>query len=65
MRQWSFYREHSDEEPPFVMPWANWQPYGEIWLNDDFEGRRHTEIAVFDELPEAVFTNPQEISLDH
>ena len=65
VRQWSFYGEAADEEPRFIMPWANWQPYGEIWLNDDFGKPRHTEIAVFDELPEAVFTDPQEISLGH
>lgn len=61
--QWSFYRNAADEEPAFVMPWANWQPYGGILLNDDFGRRRHSAIAVFDDLPESVFTDPGEISL--
>jgi len=58
VRQWSFYASAEDEEPKFVMPWANWQPYGEIWLNDDFSGRRHSSVAVYEELPEVVFTSP-------
>lgn len=61
--QWAFYRNAADEEPGFVMPWANWQPYGGILLNDDFGRRRHSDIAVFDDLPESVFTDPGEISL--
>lgn len=63
VRQWSFYREAGDSEPRFVMPWANWQQYGDIWLNDDFGGRQHSDIAVYDELPATIFTDPKEISL--
>ncbi|MDP7447342.1 MAG: hypothetical protein QF689_02025 [Candidatus Latescibacteria bacterium] len=62
VRQWSFYREASDEDPRFIMPWANWQSFGHILLNDDFGAKRHTEIAVFDELPEAIFSSPEKNS---
>jgi hypothetical protein len=60
VRQWSFYREAADEEPRFIRTWGNWQAYGDILLNDDFGQSRHTEIAVYDELPETVFTSASE-----
>jgi len=59
VRQWSFYRESTDTEPRFIMPWANWQPYGPIWLNDDFGRRRHTKIRVLEQVTEGLFTNPK------
>lgn len=63
VRQWAFYRNAEEDETGFVLPWSNWQPYGRIWLADDFGRRRHTEVAVFDELPESVFTHPGPIQL--
>ena len=59
VRQWSFYRESADAKPAFIMPWANWQPHGEIWLNDDFGRRRHTEIHVLEQVTEGLFADPQ------
>ena len=63
VRQWAFYADAADEEPRFTLPWAGWQPYGRIWLNDDFGQRRHTELAVYDELPGSVFTRPEPVVL--
>ena len=57
VRQWSFYREAADPEPRFVMPWANWQTHGDILLNDDFGARRHTEVAVLQEVAAEVFSD--------
>ncbi len=59
VRQWSFYRESTDAEPAFTMPWANWQPHGDIWLNDDFGRRRHTEIHVLEQVTEGLFEDPK------
>jgi len=58
VRQWAFYAEAGDAEPKFVSPWSNWQPYGRIWLADEHGQRKHTDVAVFDELPASVFTDP-------
>ncbi|NKB66288.1 MAG: hypothetical protein GKR89_04435 [Candidatus Latescibacteria bacterium] len=61
--QWAFYPKAADTEPRFVGPWANWQPYGAIWLSDARGERGHTDLAVFDELPESVFTSPQSVDM--
>lgn len=63
VRQWSFYADADDPEPKFVLPWADWKPYGRIWLNDDFGRNRHTELAVYDELPRSIFTHPDPVVL--
>ena len=58
VRQWAFYADAADAEPRFVLPWNGWRQVGRIWLADDFGRRRHTEVAVHDSLPDAVFTDP-------
>lgn len=61
--QWAFYARASDPEPRLVNPWNNWQKYGRILLSDDLGPGKHTGIAVFDELPSAVFTSPEPVDL--
>ncbi|MCZ6734850.1 MAG: hypothetical protein O7C65_03565, partial [Planctomycetota bacterium] len=63
------YYEHSDDPTPRISrPWRDWKRFGRIMLSAD-RGERHgrpaklTDIAVFDELPESVFTNPEPIDL--
>ena len=63
------YYEHSDDPTPRISaPWRKWKRFGRIMLSGD-RGERHgrpaklTDIAVFDELPESVFTNPEPINL--
>lgn len=63
VRQWSFYAKADDLEPAFVLPWAGWRRYGRIWLADDFGRSRHSEVAVYEELPASVFTSPGPVSL--
>ena len=63
VRQWAFYARAADPEPRFVNPWSNWQQHGRILLSDDRGRSRHTDIAVFDELPSAVFKSPEPIDL--
>lgn len=59
VEQWSFFADRDDDEPRFLCPWANWKRYGRIMLSDDRgEIGRLDELAVFDELPESVFTDP-------
>ena len=61
--QWSFYASVADSEPRFVRPWENWKQYGRIWLSDGRGKGKHTEIAVLDELPRSVFTDPGPVDL--
>ena len=59
VEQWSFFADRDDDEPRFLCPWASWKRYGRIMLSDDRgEIGRLDELAVFDELPESVFTDP-------
>jgi hypothetical protein len=63
VEQWAYFADAADAEPGFVCPWRDWKRYGRIMLSGDrgeLNGRpaRLTGIAVFDELPESVFTSP-------
>ncbi len=66
VEQWDYFADASDESPKFKVPWRNWRRYGRILLSDDrgeLGGRpaRLTGIAVFDELPDSIFTSPDPI----
>lgn len=63
VRQWAFYRDAADEEPAFVDPWKNWKQYGRIWLADGHGRNSHTDVAVFDDLPAAVFESPEVVDM--
>jgi pyrroloquinoline quinone biosynthesis protein B len=74
VEQWAFFADAADVEPGFVCPWRAWKRYGRIMLSGDrgeLGGKpaRLTGIAVFDELPESVFTSPDPVDwarlLDH
>lgn len=58
VEEWAFYTKADDPEPRFKTPWADWKPYGKIMLSEDRGQRGHTGVAVFDELPDSVFTSP-------
>ncbi len=61
--QWSYYRDASDKEPRFTMPWKNWQKMDNIMLSDDRGGRKHSDIAVFAKLPKSVFESPNPVDM--
>ncbi len=61
VRQWAFYRNAEDEEPAFVLPWDNYQQYGDILLSGDRGDRKLTDIKVWDKLPKKAFTSPEPI----
>jgi len=60
---WEFYMDASDEHPRFRTPWKNYQKYGNIWLSDDRGSKKHTELAVFDELPSSVFESFERLDI--
>lgn len=63
VEQWNFYQKASDEEPRFKTPWANWEPHGKILLSADRGKSKHSDVAVFDQLPDSVFSSPEPIDL--
>ena len=60
--QWDFYPNASDSLPRFSNPWKNWQKFGNILLSDDRGRGKHSDLAVFDELPAAVFQSPEPVN---
>jgi hypothetical protein len=54
--QWAFFREANLEEPNFITPWNDYQRFNEILLSGDRGQREITEISVFNDLPESVFS---------
>jgi hypothetical protein len=61
VEQWDYFRHADDEEPGFRIPWHNWQPFGRIMLSDDRGQRGHTDLAVYERLPESVFASPEPV----
>ncbi len=62
--QWDFFAHRDDESPVFSTPWDNWRSYGRIRLSDDRgDNRRHTGVAVADEIDRSVFADPAPIEI--
>ncbi len=53
--QWAFYREITQEEPNFVMPWKDYKDFGGIKLSGNRGERSLTEIQVHESLPDNFF----------
>lgn len=56
--QWDYFEKSSDEKPRVTSPWTNWRRYGKIMLSDERGRGKHTDIAVYELLPPAVFQDP-------
>ena len=54
--EWRYYAHFNDAEPRFSMPWLDYERYGEILLSGNRGQRQLGEIAVYYQLPAAVFT---------
>jgi len=63
VEQWDYFSHADDEEPGFRIPWHNWKPFGGIMLSDDRGDSGHTDLGVYDHLPESVFTSPEPVDL--
>ena len=63
VEQWAFYRNASDPEPRFVGPWTDWVPHGRILLSANRGRTSHTDVAVFDDLPRAIFESPKPVDM--
>lgn len=60
--QWDYFTNATDREPKFMSPWRDWKRCGNIMLSDDRGRSQHTDIAVFDELPQEILTSPAPVS---
>lgn len=63
VEQWSFFKSFEDETPQFITPWLQWQRYGNILLSGDRGKYKHTDIAVYNELPAPAFEGPEPLTL--
>ncbi|TVQ57098.1 MAG: hypothetical protein EA377_01200 [Phycisphaerales bacterium] len=62
--QWDFFARYDDQSPALSTPWTNWEQYARIMLSDDRgNGRRHSEVAVADEIDRSVFADPAPIEI--
>lgn len=52
VRQWAYYSESTMDEPGFVLPWNNYQQYGDILLSGDRGRFQLSDIEVMDEWPD-------------
>ena len=59
LTQWIYFMDATDAHPRFTTPWANYQKYGMIFLADNRGAKKHTGLAVYDELPTFVFESPE------
>ena len=57
VKQWAFYRQASADTPNFITPWEDYQRYGNILLSGERGERDITDIAVYEEVPDAAFTD--------
>lgn len=68
VEQWTFYETATNRTETFTTPWHDWRRYGRIMLSAEHHRvggmrARMKDIAVFDEMPESVFTSPDPVDL--
>ncbi len=54
--EWSFFKEATQDTANFTMPWNNYQQYGKLFLSDDREKIKLSEIAIMEQFPDSIFT---------
>jgi len=58
VKQWSFYRDANQTDPPVIWPWDNYQEYGDIKLSAErSDGKGPKFVQVLDTVPATVFTD--------
>ena len=55
--QWAFYQEASQDTANFVMPWNDYQSYGNLLLSGDRNRLQLTDISVRENMPDSLFTS--------
>ncbi len=60
--QWDYYRNAEAPEPRMSTPWSDWKRHGKILLSAvRGENRKHDRVAVYESLPNRVFTDPSPV----
>ena len=67
VEQWAFFRNATDTEPGFVLPWTDWNRYGNILISSGRGERPRgkvevTNIAVLESVPDGAFERPDPLS---
>lgn len=57
VKQFAYYKNASQDAANFILPWQNYKQYGTILLSGDRGERQLTDIKVYDEVPENIFTS--------
>lgn len=60
---WIYWPDAAVDEPRALGPWTDWQTHGQILLSSGRGERRHSDVAVFADLPAAVYTDPAAFSV--
>jgi hypothetical protein len=55
--QWAYYKEASQAKPNFVLTWDDYQTFGKIKLSAARGDRKISDIQVFNNVPESVFSS--------
>lgn len=55
--QWAFFKSADDAEPKFIMPWLDYEKHGDILLSGNRGNAQLTNIQVFGNLNENVFSS--------
>ncbi len=56
--QWAFYRDASQDEPNYIRPWDNYQPYGDILISADrSDNGGPANVRVMETVDHSVFSD--------
>lgn len=63
IEQWDFFPRQDSAAPRFQLPWDNWTRHGPILLSGNHGQLSITDIAVFDDLPDWVWTQGEPLDM--
>jgi hypothetical protein len=58
VEQWSWFPDRADSDPGFTMPWGDWKQFGPIMLSGSRGRGADWKIAVYDDLPAELYSDP-------
>ncbi len=61
IQQWAYFSDATNEEPNFVLPWTDYEKYGDIMLSGERGDRDLTDIKVLKKAPKGAFESPEPI----
>ncbi|MEJ2005125.1 MAG: hypothetical protein P8X57_09215 [Cyclobacteriaceae bacterium] len=59
VKQWAYFRSADQDTAAFVLPWDNYEKYGNLMLSADrSDNGGPRNVRIYDELPDGVFDDP-------